>query len=322
MKNLYFLDGEEKDRILNLHESATKRQYLSEQGFNYNDPLNLQNKQNQVVVQGEGNDPYQYMKWSNKFWYAKKSEGKNPKWIEAKSQKAIDSINTKIYGGSSLADKPSVSPIKKTTVIDPKIISSKSKDKGFILVWAFPEYQPKVDGKSGYAQLLGSLIRFTSGGDEEGTYGKLGHGGCVIVKSNGDATCYEFGRYPGAKKGYGKVLSHPLGRIAKIKNGVLINPKHIAKLAKQSTFPPGPSMSMTVAVVKLPNPEKAIDYASVKQREYTALDFSIGDEDANCGTFTKDVAKSGGIQTGSFCFPTPISAVNSFKDKSDNFFEV
>lgn len=33
MKNLYFLDGEEKDRILNLHESATKRQYLSEQGL-------------------------------------------------------------------------------------------------------------------------------------------------------------------------------------------------------------------------------------------------------------------------------------------------
>jgi hypothetical protein len=31
MKNLYFLDEEEKNRILNIHESATKRQYLSEQ---------------------------------------------------------------------------------------------------------------------------------------------------------------------------------------------------------------------------------------------------------------------------------------------------
>jgi hypothetical protein len=31
MKKLYFLDEEEKNRILNLHESATKRQYLSEQ---------------------------------------------------------------------------------------------------------------------------------------------------------------------------------------------------------------------------------------------------------------------------------------------------
>lgn len=32
MKKLYFLNEEEKNRILNLHESSTKRQYLSEQG--------------------------------------------------------------------------------------------------------------------------------------------------------------------------------------------------------------------------------------------------------------------------------------------------
>jgi hypothetical protein len=31
MKKLYFLDDEEKNRILNLHESATKKQYLSEE---------------------------------------------------------------------------------------------------------------------------------------------------------------------------------------------------------------------------------------------------------------------------------------------------
>jgi hypothetical protein len=31
MKKLYFLDEEEKNRILNIHESATKHQYLSEQ---------------------------------------------------------------------------------------------------------------------------------------------------------------------------------------------------------------------------------------------------------------------------------------------------
>ncbi len=31
MKKLYFLNEEEKNRILNLHENATKRQYLSEQ---------------------------------------------------------------------------------------------------------------------------------------------------------------------------------------------------------------------------------------------------------------------------------------------------
>jgi hypothetical protein len=34
MKQLYFLDEEEKNRILNLHESATKRYYLGEQATN------------------------------------------------------------------------------------------------------------------------------------------------------------------------------------------------------------------------------------------------------------------------------------------------
>ena len=34
MKKLYFLDEEEKNRILNLHESATKRHYLGEQATN------------------------------------------------------------------------------------------------------------------------------------------------------------------------------------------------------------------------------------------------------------------------------------------------
>ena len=33
MKKLYFLDDEERQRILNIHESATKRQYLSEQSM-------------------------------------------------------------------------------------------------------------------------------------------------------------------------------------------------------------------------------------------------------------------------------------------------
>ena len=33
MKKLYFLNEEEKERILNLHKNATKRQYLSEQSL-------------------------------------------------------------------------------------------------------------------------------------------------------------------------------------------------------------------------------------------------------------------------------------------------
>jgi hypothetical protein len=39
MKKLYFLDEEEKNRILNIHEGATKRQYLSEQTLSVDEQI-------------------------------------------------------------------------------------------------------------------------------------------------------------------------------------------------------------------------------------------------------------------------------------------
>ena len=59
MKNLFILSEEEKNRILNLHESATKRQYLSEQ----------------EIKQGPEGDPYQYKKVGNDYYYAFKKGG-------------------------------------------------------------------------------------------------------------------------------------------------------------------------------------------------------------------------------------------------------
>jgi hypothetical protein len=119
MKNLFLINEEEKERILGLHENATKRQYLSEQSNYFTDQLNNFNKQNQVVVQGQGSDPYQYMKWSNKVWYAKKSEGKNPKWVEAKTQKSIDAIKSKIYSLQPTVTQTKPNKVKTT---DPNVV--------------------------------------------------------------------------------------------------------------------------------------------------------------------------------------------------------
>jgi hypothetical protein len=128
MKNLFILSEEEKNRILNLHESATKRHYLTEQ-FDYQglfsnskDPLNL--TQNSTIRQGENGDPYQYMKWGNKFWYAKKSEGKNPKWVEAKNPKAIENIKTNIF-----KTQPVVSPNKEKVSTKKNVNTEKLKKK-------------------------------------------------------------------------------------------------------------------------------------------------------------------------------------------------
>ena len=193
---------------------------------------------------------------------------------------------------------------------------------GFILVWAFPEYEPKVDGKGKFAQFMGSLVRLASGGGKEGTYGKMGHGGCVVVKKDGTSILHEFGRYPGAKnKDYGKVLTTQLGRIGQIQNGKLVNAGQVASRAKARTYSPGPTMKMTVALLSLPNPDGAESYASVKDREYSAADFFHGGA-ANCGTFARDVAEAGGVNAPSFCFPTPISVVESFRSQALEMFTV
>jgi hypothetical protein len=60
MKKLYFLNEEEKNRILNLHESATKRQYLSEQ----TEPLKW-------LSDPTGNKSWEYQFKDGKWWARK-----------------------------------------------------------------------------------------------------------------------------------------------------------------------------------------------------------------------------------------------------------
>jgi hypothetical protein len=334
MSKLFLISEEEKNRILNLHETATKKHYIHEQSVigapNYGmiNTVNSTPKRKKVIPKLTPKDKIIAVQKSliQKGFNVGPTGADGDMGINTKN--AIKSFQRKNnltpdgIVGNNTAKALGVQPLTSDNSIENQSTSNVSKDSGFILVWSFPEYEPIIDGKGKVMQFLGSIIRLASGGGREGTYGKQGHGGCVIIKSNGDAVNYEFGRYPGADKGYGKVLTHPLGKIAKIKNGVLINPKEIASAARKKTYPPGPTMSMSVAVVKLPNPSEAERYASVKQREYSIVDFSIKDEDANCGTFARDVAYAGGIQMGTFCYPTPKAVVNSFRDKADKMFDI
>jgi len=81
MKNIFAISESEKSRIIDLHESATKRFYLKEQ---YED-----------IKQGGPGDPYQYAKKDGKYFYAKKG---TENWIEQKNQRGIDAIKSTIYG--------------------------------------------------------------------------------------------------------------------------------------------------------------------------------------------------------------------------------
>ena len=97
MKKLYFLDEEEKKRILNLHESATKRHYLGEQQtgakFIYTNP----------------NDKAYDYKMENGKYYFKGKEGTTDKkaqkykdWYEAKADRGIKAIKALFDAGTNV----------------------------------------------------------------------------------------------------------------------------------------------------------------------------------------------------------------------------
>jgi hypothetical protein len=100
MKKLYFLDEEERQRILNIHESATKRQYLSEQTV-------------QPVVITTNDKSFDYKFENGKYLFKGKGvmASKYPNWVESKTTKGITAIK-------ALFDKlpKTDSPVVKTAV--------------------------------------------------------------------------------------------------------------------------------------------------------------------------------------------------------------
>lgn len=131
MKNLFTINEEEKNRILNLHETATKRHYLSEQGnklFDITDPFNMRNTYSAFdftgISQGPEGDPYQYKFEGDKVFYAKKSDGIFPKWILVKTPKGIEAIKTKIFKSRNTSVE---TPKKKTDTVKKDIVKKDSK---------------------------------------------------------------------------------------------------------------------------------------------------------------------------------------------------
>jgi len=78
MENLFTLNEEEKNRILNLHETATKRHYLIEK-----------------VKRGDSGDPYEY-KLENGVYYFRNIEKGETQWTESNDNQSF-AIKTKIF---------------------------------------------------------------------------------------------------------------------------------------------------------------------------------------------------------------------------------
>ena len=167
MKNLFIINEEEKNRILNLHETATKRHYLPEQGnksFDITDPFNMRNTITPFdftgISQGPAGDPYQYRFQGDKVYYAKKSEGTFPKWILVKNPKGIEAIKTKIFKSRNTSvetpkkktdtvkkDTVKKDTVKKDTVKTDSKTSNKKVKKELISKY---KYSPRIDAELKY----------------------------------------------------------------------------------------------------------------------------------------------------------------------------
>lgn len=196
-----------------------------------------------------------------------------------------------------------------------------SSSGDYLMIIAFPQYEPKVDKGETVSWLeKGAIMTQTGELPKEGTYGKIGHAGIALISKSGDVKLFEFGRY-NTKKGQGRVISKNLGKIAKIdKSGKFLNTKEVAKIVKASTQGDGPRLDMVTAVVPVPGLEKARAFAEGPAvREYEAVDMSQGGA-ANCGTFAIDTAKAGGIPIGDFCTPMPVKMISHFQKFSSDYF--
>jgi hypothetical protein len=159
MKNLFTINEEETNRILNLHESATKRQYLSEQPTldmgqptqPQVGPQNLQNTQGTIIKKGNVGDPYVYGKMGDDYYYAKSSDGDNPNWVLAINPKSINSIKSKIYNEKvpvlktvtpPVVGKTKVQTVKKKTQPSKTITPNKSTVTGSNKFKLKPEVNP------------------------------------------------------------------------------------------------------------------------------------------------------------------------------------
>jgi hypothetical protein len=293
------------------------------------------------VVQGNVGDPYEYKKEGG-YYYARKKGAKD--WILTRGNVAL-AVSKKFTSSKVNISSPKPYTMKTDDSVryqrdtfepynqfNQKQIKlgqlksqsiSKSITGDYLMIIAFPQYEPKVDKGETISWVEKTAIKTQTGEmPREGTYGKIGHAGIALVSKSGDVKLFEFGRY-NTKKGQGRVISKNLGKIAKIdKSGKFLNANEVARIVKANTQGEGPRLEMVTAVVPVPNLQKSLQFAEGPAiREYEAVDFSQGGA-ANCGTFAIDTAKAGGVNIGDFCSPMPIKMIANFRNLSTQYFNV
>ena len=188
---------------------------------------------------------------------------------------------------------------------------------GYVIPFAFPEYQPECDGKSTWDTIVCDAVRFANSpiSGKKGTYGKLGHAGVATVTKSGGVQMFEFGRYAGHDKNGGLVKSKNLGNIAKMVNGKISNIDSVINSIHRKTEGSGPTNAIEYATLMAPNIEAGITYAkSITKKDYSAFDFSLSNDSSNCATYALEVVKASGVPVGNITGPSPVGMIDRMKD--------
>lgn len=118
MKNLFIISEEEKERILKIHESATKRQYLKEDNTN---------NQSNVLTITDNDRTYDYQKNGDTYFFKVKQNAtdkraqkyKDGNWHQAIGQKATSAIKA-LFDKKFSKTQPNVQTVAKpVTNTDP-----------------------------------------------------------------------------------------------------------------------------------------------------------------------------------------------------------
>ncbi len=171
------LSEQEKNRILGLHRKAILEQAATAPTTAATPSTTAATNTTQAqIVQGSGKDPYQYKKENGKYFYAKKSEGQNANWVEAKTPKSIEAIKTNIFKEPATAK-----PLNLRNLIGKTVLDSSGQKNGVILSVVKkqsncpdkkPVYEIKIRNQNGpslfYYYFGGGEYWFASSGGFEG----------------------------------------------------------------------------------------------------------------------------------------------------------
>lgn len=164
------------------------------------------------------------------------------------------------------------------------------KPSDIALLITYPDYPINTDTFYGYTR-------------------RVGHGGVLLIKSNGLTKYYEFGRYDPAKNG--QVRSYDISKV-KIANDGKVTTSSLKEVLLYLSTKSGKGGAIRAAYFLNVDFDKMLAQAQAKQPKYNVFNF-------NCGQYAESVVLKGNpkIDRPSIINPTPNNLVDEYIEEGN-----